>query len=267
MDPDRSQAEPAAEDRATATPDALFRAHAQAVFAVCLANTRNHHDAEDLMQAVFLKAVSKISSLREPARARAWLLQAARRQATDRHNERQAVGLQLAGDVRLHGQAVEQRYHKEVQAMLEKRLTGTRRWGWLGAAIMGLVFALGFGSLAVVAPADFPWWGRLIFAAGVPFGIGWALLGLKVFRRGSLDLKSDTWAANGMAWALPVLVVTVAMVFAPDNVVGLRMILSALVFLVMGAAFLVRHVIEQSELKTREKLLEIESVWPSWRIA
>jgi len=36
------------------------------------------------------------------------------------------------------------------------------------------------------------------------------------------------------------------------------MILGGLVFLVMGLAFLMRHFIEQSELKTRERLLEIE---------
>jgi hypothetical protein len=154
--------------------------------------------------------------------------------------------------------ALKERYHKELQAMLEKQLSGMRRWVWLGSAIMGLGFAVLFGTLAVVAPEELPWWGRLVFAAGALFGIGWGLLGLKVFRRGSLDLKFDAWAASGMTWGLPVLMVTVAMVFAPDNVVGLRMILSSLVFLVMGAAFLIRHVIEQSELKTREKLLEIE---------
>ena len=154
--------------------------------------------------------------------------------------------------------ALQERYHEGLQAMLSKQLHGMRRWIWVGVSITGLGFAAFFGTLAVVLPAEFPWSGRLIFAAGAFFGIGWGLLGLKVSWRGSLDLRSDTWAANGMAWALPVLVVTVAMVSAPDNVVGLRMILCALVFLVMGAAFLMRHVVEQSELKTREKLLEIE---------
>jgi hypothetical protein len=154
--------------------------------------------------------------------------------------------------------ALQERYHKELEAMFEKKLIGVRRWVWLGAAIMGLGFAVGFGTLAVVLPADFPWSGRLIFAAGALFGIGFGLLGLKVFRRGSLDLKFDSWAYSGMAWGLPVFVVTVAMVSAPDSTVGLRMVLSGLVFLVMGAVFLIRHVLEQSELKTREKLLEIE---------
>jgi hypothetical protein len=154
--------------------------------------------------------------------------------------------------------ALKERYHKELQAMLEKKLSGFRRWVWLGSAIMGLGFTVFFGTLAVVAPAEFPWWGRLGFAAGALFGIGWGLLGLKVVWRGSLDLKFDTAVGNGMTWGLVVVMVTLAMVFAPENTAGLRMILSGLVFLVMGALFMMRHVIEQSELKTREKLLEVE---------
>lgn len=70
---------------------ALFRTHAQAVFAVCLAHARNHHDAEDIMQAVFAKAISKVSALREPERARAWLLQIARRECVDFHRRQRPV--------------------------------------------------------------------------------------------------------------------------------------------------------------------------------
>ena len=33
-----------------ATPETLYRAHGRAVFAVCLANTHNHHDAEDVLR-------------------------------------------------------------------------------------------------------------------------------------------------------------------------------------------------------------------------
>jgi len=83
-----SQAEQTADDRGTATINALFRAHAQAVFAICLANIRNHHDAEDIMQAVFLKSIAKLSNLRNPARVRAWLLQIARRMCVDFHRRR-----------------------------------------------------------------------------------------------------------------------------------------------------------------------------------
>lgn len=88
MDESRPRPETAADDRNPATPDALFRAHGQAVFAVCLANTRNHHDAEDIMQAVFLKSMDKASGVREPASIRAWLMQVARRLCIDFHRRR-----------------------------------------------------------------------------------------------------------------------------------------------------------------------------------
>ena len=154
--------------------------------------------------------------------------------------------------------ALKERHDTEIQAMLEKKVTGIRRWVWLGSAVMGAGFAVLFGTLAVIAPAELPLTGRIAFAAGALFGIGWAVLGLRVFRRGSINLKTDSGAATGMAWGFPVILVTLFMVSAPDSIVGLRMIICGLVFLVLGAVFLMRHVIEQSELKTREKLLEIE---------
>ena len=86
--PNTSRAEDTADGDGAVTPEELFRLHARAVFAVCLANTHNHHDAEDVMQGVFLKATAKLSSLRELARARAWLLQVARRQCIDFHRKR-----------------------------------------------------------------------------------------------------------------------------------------------------------------------------------
>jgi len=46
MNSNKPCAQQAAEDRGAATSEDLFRLHAQAVFAVCLSNTHNHHDAD-----------------------------------------------------------------------------------------------------------------------------------------------------------------------------------------------------------------------------
>jgi len=154
--------------------------------------------------------------------------------------------------------SLKQRYEREIQAMLEKKLTGIRRWVWLMASITGLVSAGVFGTLAIMMPTGFPWPGRLGFAGGALFGIGWAILGIRVFRRGSLNLKIDAGAAASLSWCLPVFLVTLFLVWAPDSILGLRMILSGLVFLIGGAVFLIRQVVEQSEIKSCEKLLEIE---------
>lgn len=69
-------------------PATLYRLHRPAVFAVCLANARNFHDAEDLVQVVFLKATAAWVALRSPACARAWLLQVARRTCVDYYRSR-----------------------------------------------------------------------------------------------------------------------------------------------------------------------------------
>lgn len=89
--PDNPQVGEAPNDRGVEWAAALYRLHSPAVFAVCLAHTRNHHDAEDLLQAVFMKAITKISDLRDPASVRAWLLQIARRQCADFHRRRKAM--------------------------------------------------------------------------------------------------------------------------------------------------------------------------------
>ena len=43
-----------------------------------------------------------------------------------------------------------------------------------------------------------------------------------------------------------------------DNLVGVRMVLGALVFLVMAGVFLIKASVEKAELSTREKMLELE---------
>jgi hypothetical protein len=158
--------------------------------------------------------------------------------------------------------ALKERYDKEVQAMLEKRLTGTDRKVVLGFTVMSVVFAVLLGVLAIIPPlAEVPLLVRLGPALGALYSVGFAILGVRVLRRGSMDLKFDTSVIIGMVWGLVVLMVilfTVMSLLVPDRIVGLWMMIFALVQLVVGAVFLIRHGIAQSELRTREKLLEIE---------
>jgi RNA polymerase sigma-70 factor (ECF subfamily) len=72
-----------AEVEGTLTPELLVRRYLPAVLGFCLAKTKNIHDSEDIMQDVFLKAFKKLNTLRDHARARAWLLKIARRVCID----------------------------------------------------------------------------------------------------------------------------------------------------------------------------------------
>lgn len=154
--------------------------------------------------------------------------------------------------------ALKEHYEKEVQAMFSKPLTGVHRWAWLFSAILGVGLAVVFGPAAVFAPPEFPAYARVGFVAGTFFCLAWAILALRIFVRGAIDLKIESPIYYGMAWAFPLFLLIVFMMFAPNDLVGLRMIVCGIAYLVMGAAFLLRGVIERSELKTQEKLLEIE---------
>jgi len=152
---------------------------------------------------------------------------------------------------------LKQRYAQEVQAMYEKQLTGFGRWTWLIAAIMGIGFAVGFGTLSVVLPPEFPLLGRLGFAAGALFGLGWAILGVGIFRRASLKRRDKTAIAM-MSAGLPLLVAIVVMVSAPETTGGLRMMITGVFWMVIVAIFMLSHAIDRAALDTRERLLEIE---------
>jgi len=69
------------------TNELLVREYTSAVYGLCLAYTRNIHDAEDAVQDVFLKAFAKLHTLKDSACIRSWLLKIARRTCIDKHRK------------------------------------------------------------------------------------------------------------------------------------------------------------------------------------
>jgi len=84
----RSEPKPACDAERAATLDALTREHRKAVLALCLAHVRDIHEAEDRVQDVFLRACDKLHTLHDVSKARAWLLQIARRLCIDHARRR-----------------------------------------------------------------------------------------------------------------------------------------------------------------------------------
>jgi hypothetical protein len=152
-------------------------------------------------------------------------------------------------------------YEKEVHAMIEKRLTGITKWAHIWGLIMGLGFAVIFGTLAVIVPKEFPLWARAVFAMGAVFGLATAVLEGSILKKGTFNLRKDNMAMAGLGWGFVVIVATLALVFTGnlrDRTVGIWMLVSVLFYEVAAASMLLRAVIERSELNIREKLLEIE---------
>ena len=78
-----------ADDPADAlTPADLFRVYGRTVLAICLSNTANRQDAEDVMQETILKAIAKFHGLRDHRRIPPWIFQIARRTCIDHRRRR-----------------------------------------------------------------------------------------------------------------------------------------------------------------------------------
>ncbi|MHC4397158.1 MAG: hypothetical protein ACYS1A_16085 [Planctomycetota bacterium] len=154
-----------------------------------------------------------------------------------------------------------EKYEKEILAMVEKKLTGINKCSHIVGLVMGLGFAVLFGTVAVIVPKGFPLWGRFIFALGAVFGLLIVAVESWILKKGTINLKKDNMAMAGLSWSFVVILATVVLVFGrklADPIVGLRMLVSVLFFLVMAAVFMIRAFVERSEYNTREKLLEIE---------
>jgi RNA polymerase sigma-70 factor (ECF subfamily) len=85
---DTRRAAEKANARETLTPEMLVREHASVVLGFCITHVKNFHDGEDIMQDVFLKAFTRIGTLRDHTRARQWLLKIARRMCIDHYRKR-----------------------------------------------------------------------------------------------------------------------------------------------------------------------------------
>jgi len=68
--------------------DQLVRRHYRAAFSVALGVLANRHDAEDVCQDAFVKALERLEDCREPARFVQWLLVIARNRALSYHSYR-----------------------------------------------------------------------------------------------------------------------------------------------------------------------------------
>ena len=148
-------------------------------------------------------------------------------------------------------------YERKVSEMLEAPLQGPRKAGPIFATgvclftfVLCVANAIRFRHGPTVVLAG--------MALGVVFGVIGAILALRILIRGTYRQR-DNAAQAGLIWVFTVLLVTLFMIgeglASRDSV---RMTVWGIVFLISAAVMLLRTVIEQAELRTREKLLEIQ---------
>jgi len=156
--------------------------------------------------------------------------------------------------------ALRAEYERRLNAMLETQLTGYRKWAWRVAPVFFLGACASF-AMRAWHPGGLPPVGRAGFAVGALFAAAAAVQALRVAVRGTLRRPTDVRAATQIQLLFMVFGATIFL-YATPQMGDLPHMLQALgivvVFLVGGVAFLVQHLIEQSELNTRVRLLELE---------
>jgi len=156
---------------------------------------------------------------------------------------------------------LKEKYEKEVCAMLEKKLTGIGRWVYIGSSVLGMGIAIFFGTLAAVPPREIPILGRILFVLGAIFGLAFGGFSGWIAKRGRVNLKIHPMVLVGMSWGFICIWAALLYFIAsglPDRVKGIQIIVGFITFMIMVAVGLIAGGMGHMQLRTEEKLLEIE---------
>ena len=137
--------------RETLTPATLVRKYSSAVLGLCIAHTKNFHDSEDIMQEVFLRAMTKLKTLRDEAHVRPWLLRIARRTCIDYYRKRPPAHA-LASDVPAAADCIKEqvkRVHEAITELPEQYREPIALYYLDGRNCAGVAHTLGISEQAV----------------------------------------------------------------------------------------------------------------------
>ncbi len=153
---------------------------------------------------------------------------------------------------------LKEKYEKELKNMLEKKLNLTMKISYTLSGILSLVMGVFFSYIAIVTAKGLPNLIRFSFGFGAIMAFLWTGMMVWILKRGRLNLRRDSKMSAGWVWGVVVVNMTVLLLVSgqnPNSTLSVFMAVSGLVFLVIGAVFLIAEKINQSELNTKEQIL------------
>ena len=148
-----------------------------------------------------------------------------------------------------------------VNAMYEKKLSPMRKLGIL-LLIPIMLAQTAFFVYALFAEWGLPALAKAGFGLGVAFSLTFAAILARIVMKGSINIKKDPNIITTITWVFLVFFIMIIMMLAGemhDQMKGISMLLNTLVFFIFGVVFLLQNIIHQANLRTREKLLEIDN--------
>lgn len=152
-----------------------------------------------------------------------------------------------------------EKYEKDLQAILEPKLSGIERMGLLAAMVFSLV--MGIFLLIVGLSKNAPLLPRLAILWGSLFSLLMATYMGLIAVRGSQRMKTEETFFSVLGLILGVgmfmFMLDIAPMY-PDPMKGVRLIASGFLFLFATSVVFIVHNIHLAKIEIREKLLEME---------
>ena len=108
-----------------------------------------------------------------------------------------------------------ERYNKELQAMLERKLSRPMKMFLVLVGVASVAIAIYLGTLAVTRD-NLPPLARGGLAGGAVFALAWAGVIASVLRRGAMQLRTHPAALAALSWTFAVMLETCFLVLAPQ---------------------------------------------------
>lgn len=157
---------------------------------------------------------------------------------------------------------LEDRYRKDLNTMLDRTLKPVERIVFGIVAVLGLVFIIPSFIVTWKTWGDVPAMASAGVFSGAVFALACGLFGIRVLRKGRLNLRKDMSFFAGLVWIFMVLMMTLFLMLGQqmENAdKGTQLILAGLVFFVaFGVVGMLQYNIQQAELRTREAILRLE---------
>jgi hypothetical protein len=149
--------------------------------------------------------------------------------------------------------ALRAEYNRRIKTMFEVKVSPAKK-AWFTLLLI-FCLASGCAAISLVVTETLPPAARVGLMLGAAFSAAWAFYLFRIVRRGTLRRQIDPPAAAGMGFVFSL---AMCIVFAVSGMDAAKVVLMAVLFLFPAGLMLIRTVVEQAEMRTHERILELE---------
>ena len=149
--------------------------------------------------------------------------------------------------------ALRAEYDRRIKAMFEVTVSKPKKI-WFACLVLFCI-AAGAAAIQLADTETLPPAARIALLMGAAFSAAWAFFLARILRRGTLRRQIDPPTAAAMAF---VFALAMCVVFAVAGMPADKVVLAGMLFLLPAGLMLLRTVIEQAEMRTQERIVELE---------